>query len=97
MPRSWRVLWRLRWVIGIALGFGSYFLRYPLEGGKDLYTVYGIPFVSYAFDSKGHDYVGPLTIPAVALNFVTWALLPQLFLWAFSRNAPKQPQQRSAA
>lgn len=84
MPSLWRAFWRLRWVIGVALGIGSYFLRYPLDGTTDRYMVYGVPFMSYAFDQRGHDYVGPSTMPALALNFVTWAMLPQLVLWAFT-------------
>jgi len=90
MPSLWQVIWRWRWVIGVALGVGSYFLRYPLESSGARYMVYGVPFMSYAFDSKGHDYVGPLTTFAIALNFATWALLPQLFLWLFSLRVPRQ-------
>jgi hypothetical protein len=57
--------------IGIALGIGRYFLRYPLDGTADRYTIHGVPFMSYAFDQRGHDYVGPLMLPALVLNFVT--------------------------
>ena len=84
MPPLWRGLWRWRWVIGLALGIASYFIHYPAEGTTDRYMVYGVPFMSFAFDQKGHDYVGPLTVPALILNFGTWALLPQLFFWVFS-------------
>jgi hypothetical protein len=88
MPPLWRGLWRWRWVIGIALGIAGCFLRYPLDGDTDRYTVYGVPFMSYAFDQRGHDYVGPLTMPALLLNFVTWAMLPQLAFWAFTLRKP---------
>jgi hypothetical protein len=84
MPPLLRVFWRWRWVIGIALGISSYFLRYSLDGTTDRYMVHGVPFMSYAFDQRGHDYIGPLTMPALVLNFVTWAMLPQLILWAFT-------------
>lgn len=85
MPPLWRRLWRWRWAIGGTLGVASYFLRYPVEGGTDHYMVYGIPFMSYAFDQNGRDYVGPLTMPALVLNFVTWALLPQVMFWLWGR------------
>jgi hypothetical protein len=88
MPPLWRAFWRWRWVIGVALGVGSYFLRYPLDGTTDRYMVHGVPFMSYAFDQRGHDYVGLLTMPALLLNFVTWAMLPQLVFWAFTLHRP---------
>jgi len=97
MPALWRSVWRWRWLIGLALGVGSYFLRYPLEGGGDRYTVYGVPFMSYAFDQRGHDYVGPLTVPALILNFVTWAVLPQLLLWVFGGRQAKRTQSSNGA
>ena len=88
MPALWRAAWCWRWLIGLVLGVGSFFLRYPLEGGGNNYIVYGVPFMAYAFDQHGHDYVGPLTMPALIFNCVTWAMLPQLFLWVFGgRNA----------
>jgi hypothetical protein len=88
MPALWQALWRWRWLISLVLGVGSYFLGYPLDGGDNRYMVHGIPFMSYAFDQRGHGYVSPLTMPALALNFATWALLPQLIFWAFSRKKP---------
>jgi hypothetical protein len=86
MPPFWRTFWRLRWIVGLALGCGSYFIRYPLEGEDGIYTVYGVPFMSYAFDQRGLDYVGPLTMPAIVLNFIIWACLPQLLLWLLARR-----------
>ena len=70
--------------MGILLGIGSYFLWYPLEGGEDQYRVFGIPFMAYAFDQNGRDYVGALTMPAILLNFLVWSFLPQVFFWLAS-------------
>ena len=85
MPTLWQKFWRIRWIFGVGLGIASYFMRYPLQGGDDTYTVYGIPFMSYAFDQHGSDYVGVLTIPALGANFVVWLLLPQLCFWLTAR------------
>jgi hypothetical protein len=97
MPPLWRSVWRWRWLVGVALGVGSCFLRYPLEGGGDRYMVYGVPFMSFAFDQRGHDYVSPLTVPALMLNFVTWAMLPQLLLWVFGGRQAGQAQTSNGA
>lgn len=91
MPPLWRNLWRLRWVIGVVLGCGSYFLHYPWEGGDGTYTVYGVPFMSFAFDQEGRDYVGPLTIPALIMNFIVWVWLPQPLFWFFARRLQNRP------
>jgi hypothetical protein len=88
LPSGWKRFWRLRWVlalvVGLALGIASLFTRYEVDAGNDHYLVYGIPFMSYAFDQRGFDYVGPLTAPALLLNFITWALLPQSVFWIVS-------------
>jgi hypothetical protein len=87
VPSRLRPIWRWRWAIGVALGAASLFMRYPLDGERgDRYTVHGVPFVAYAFDARGRDYVGPLTMPAMAFNFATWGLLPQLALWLIVRR-----------
>ena len=82
----WTRLWRWRWGIGSVLGVAAFFVRYPITGRTDHYTVYGVPFMSYAFDQRGFDYAGALTLPALVLNFVTWALLPQLFFWLYGKR-----------
>jgi len=97
MPALWRTAWRWRWLIGLILGVGSIYLRYPLQGGSDHYIVYGVPFMSYAFDQHGHDYVGPLTLPALILNFTTWAMLPQLILWVFRGRDARQSSVSNGA
>ena len=96
MPPLWRAFWRWRWVVGIALGVSSYFLRYPLEGTTDRYIVHGVPFMSYAFDQRGLDYVGPLTMLALVLNFITWVMLPQFVLWVPTIWRPKEEQPNNA-
>ncbi len=86
MPPLWSRVWRWRWLIGGAVGIASCFLSYSIQSGTQRYTVYGIPFVSYVFDGNGRDYVGALTLPALVLNVVTWALVPQLVLWEWVRR-----------
>jgi len=85
LPPPWTRVWAWRWVIGGLIGVGSYFLRYPVEGDGEHYTVYGVPFISYAFDQRGEDYAGVLTIPAMLLNFLTCVLLPQIAFWLLAR------------
>jgi hypothetical protein len=86
MPPLWRYVWRLRWPTGVVFGVAALFLHYSVSGPRDQYKVYGVPFVSYVFDQNKFDYVGPFTVFAVALNFVTWALLPQVLLWLIGRK-----------
>jgi hypothetical protein len=90
LPSPWMRLWTWRWVIGCAIGVAGFFIRYSADGGGDHYTVYGLPFFSYAFDQRGDDYVGVLTIPAVILNFVTGALLPQLLFWLYTKRRSRR-------
>jgi hypothetical protein len=85
MPSLWKKLWHLRWLVGVALGIASYFMRYSMQGDDGIYTIYGIPFMAYAFDQDGRDYVGALTMPFLAANFVLWLLLPQLVFWLTAR------------
>ena len=90
MPHLWQTLWRFRWAFGLFLSIASYFMRYPLQGSDGVYTVYGVPYMTYAFDEKGHDYVGTLTMPFMILNFVFWLFLPHLLFWLSARFSSKQ-------
>jgi hypothetical protein len=54
----WLVARRWSWLLGAALGIGSYFLWYPLHDGGETWRVMGFPFFAAAFDSRGSDYVG---------------------------------------
>jgi len=86
MSRLSRYLWHFRWILGAALGVASFFFSYRMESPTtdDVYQVHGWPFFAYAFDQRGWDYVGPLTLPFIFLNLVVWALLPQLLVWPLS-------------
>lgn len=76
-----------RWsgLVGVALGIGSYFIWYPLQDHGETWRVMGFPFFAAAFDSRGSDYVGLTTIPAVIGNFLFFAAIPQFILWATGR------------
>lgn len=84
-PARWRAAWRLRWPIGLVLGAASLFMFYPVYGTEDQmwYRVFGVPFPAFAFDERGHDYVGGLSLPMMALNCVVWLFFPHfVFLGA---------------
>jgi hypothetical protein len=47
------------------------------------------------FDARGHDYVGPLTLPAVLGNAVFWGvLLPQLLLAGYVLVVERRQKRR---
>ena len=83
---DWLLARRLSGPIGIVLGVASYFIWYTLEDAGQTWRVMGFPFFAAAFDSRGSDYVGITTIPAVIGNFLFFAALPQLILWATGRR-----------
>jgi len=90
LPVFWMRVWTWRWVIGCAIGVAGFFLHYSADGDGDHYTVYGVPFFSYAFDQRGWDYVGVLTVPAIIFNFITSALLPELFFWLYAKQLARR-------
>ena len=83
-----------RWIIarrwsgrlGLLLGIGSIFVSYPLQHQGETWRVMGFPFFAAAFDSRGADYVGITTIPAMIGNFVFFFALPQIILWTTGRS-----------
>ena len=81
VSRSWLLLRRWAWVLGLVLGMASYFIWYPYDVGMERYRVMGFPFMAAAFDAAGRDYVGPITPLAIIGNFLFFALTPQLVLW----------------
>ena len=86
MAPMWRRMWLLCWALGALLGMASYNMRYHLqepEGGG--YVVHGVPFPAFAFDDQGRDYVGLITLPMIGLNFMVWALAPQLAFFVVGR------------
>jgi hypothetical protein len=70
------------WLVALALGIGSFFISYPLKDHGETWRVIGVPFFVAAFDPRGFDYVGPTSGVAVIGNFLFFAALPQLILWA---------------
>ena len=80
--KDWFLARRLSGPIGLVLGVASYFIWYTLEDAGQTWRVMGFPFFAAAFDSRGSDYVGITTIPAVIGNFLFFAALPQFVLWA---------------
>ena len=90
--KDWLMARRLSGPIGLVLGIASYFIWYNVHDGGQTWRVMGFPFFAAAFDSRGSDYVGITTIPAVIGNFLFFAMLPQFILWVTGRRF----SQRSA-
>lgn len=85
-PAKWRFVWRLRWLIGFVLAVASILMFYPVHGDDgQWYRIFGIPFPAFAFDERGHDYVGCTSIPFMVLNFVLWLFFPHFPLWMYTR------------
>lgn len=86
-----------RWLItrqwfrlaSLVLGTGSFFISYPLQNQGETWRVLGFPFFAAAFDPYGADYLGLTTIPAMSGNFLFFAALPQLILWATGRRVSR--------
>jgi len=83
LPPKLIFLWKWRWALGLALAVGDYFIQYHADGGGDHYTVHGFPIMAYAFDQRGFDYVGAITLPAILLNAAIFLLMPHLFIWVY--------------
>jgi hypothetical protein len=77
----WRWLYKWQLAVGLALAIGAAFISYPASGGSDQYKVWGVPFIAFAIDQRGWDYVGPLSALAFILNGVAWILFPAFVLW----------------
>src|SRR5262249_55979333 len=90
-PADWRLAWRWSFVAGIAFAIAATFVWYPVQGGSNRYRVYGVPFMAYAFDQNGWDYVSCLTGPALGLNFAFWSFIPQLYLWLWTLQVTQKP------
>lgn len=83
-PALWRKLWTGRWPLGVLLALASIFMHYRVGPAEDRWLVRGVPFPAAFIDSKGSDYVGPLTGTFMALNCLFWLVLPQFVLWVTS-------------
>ena len=77
----WRWLYKWQLAVGLPLATGAAFISYPASGGTDQYQVWGVPFIAFAIDQRGWDYVGPLSALAFILNGVVWLLFPAIVLW----------------
>ena len=77
----WRSLYKWQLAVGLVLAVGAAFISYRTSGGDDQYQVWGVPFIAFAIDQRGWDYVGPLSALAFILNGVAWLLFPAFVLW----------------
>jgi hypothetical protein len=91
LPVFWHRLRRWRWLLTLLLAVGAVFCVYPVTGRAGAhYRVWGFPFMAAAFDSRGLDYVSPLSPLLIGLDVLTWALLPDLFLWCWRVYASRR-------
>ena len=77
----WRWLYKWQLAFGLLLAIGAACISYTTSGGDDQYKVWGIPFIAFAIDQRGWDYVGPLSALAFILNGIVWLLFPAFVLW----------------
>lgn len=86
-PLTWPTLLRIARVFGIVVGISTwpltYWMGYPIATPNGAGRIVGIPFMVAFFDSRGHDYVGLVTILGVIGNAVFWSLVPEGFLFAY--------------
>lgn len=97
--------WRwVLWLTGVVLAFGSVLVGWPYNAST---RIVGFPIPGVIFElwtnSKGEsfwaDFVGPMTLPALAADFVLCLYLPQVILATLHilrseeqrRNKPLQP------
>ena len=75
----------------LLLAVVAVFCVYPVTGrGGAQYRVWGFPFMAAAFDSRGSGYLSPLSTLLIGLDVLTWALLPDLFLWVWRLYASRR-------
>jgi hypothetical protein len=91
LPPFWQRLRRWRWLLMLLLAAAAVFCVYPVTGRTgEHYRVWGFPFMAAAFDSRGSGYVSPLSTLLIGLDVLTWALLPDLFLWGWRGYARRR-------
>ena len=69
------------------LGCAGFFIAIPYTT-SERYVVYGFPFMAFALDARGHDYIGLLTLPAIAGNFLSALFSVHLGYWLAGRHRP---------
>jgi len=69
-------------VIGLIIAVlswpGTILMGYPLSFNGEVIRVVGIPFIVAYFDSRGHDYVGSITLLSPFGNVIFWFLIPHI-------------------
>ena len=89
VPSSWAIFRTSATVVGIIMAVASvpltYAMGYPYAEGRAV----GIPFFAAYFDSRGSDYVGPLTYVAAIANMSFWYFFPKLVLAGYALRYPK--------
>ena len=81
---TWLRWYRFHWVLAASLGIAALLFHYSTFGHDGQpWRVYGFPFPAAAFDSRGADYAGLVTLPFTLFNLVIWTSLPDvaLFVW----------------
>lgn len=95
-PPAWPTLLRIGRVFGIVVGVSTwpltYWMGYPIATPDGIGRIVGIPFMVAFFDSRGHDYIGLMTILGVIGNGVFWFLVPDGLLFAYGRFWRKRHQ-----
>lgn len=86
-PRTWPRLLRISRIFGLIVGVCTwpltYWMGYSIATPNGVGRIVGIPFMVAFFDSKGHDYIGLMTVLGVIGNGVFWSLVPEGFLFAY--------------
>jgi hypothetical protein len=85
ISQQWKHRRNIAFGIGALLVLAMQFIplqRYPLGDG----TVAGIPFFAAWYDTKGRDFTGAVTLPAILGDCAVLFLLPQVVLAYFARR-----------
>ncbi len=85
MKSTWKRSYWWSWAVGIPLAVSSVFMIYKITSDSgETYSIIGLPFFAGAFNSKGADFVSPLTPLFMLANIIFWLLIPQLYMWVWS-------------
>lgn len=79
--KNWLTLYRYRWLLGLPMAVGAYFLHWTVEKDAGKFTIVGFPFMVVGFDAAGRDYVSSFTIPAAFLNALIWYSFSHVILF----------------
>ena len=93
-PSDWWLRCSVMLVLGSLLGWAAW--HFPLVLGyhrtfdDGRWWFAGLPFFEACFDSRGRDFIGEFTLPAVIGNAVFWFLVPQIVLFLYARSYRKR-------